>query len=235
MEQCLKIYKFLCVAAAAVLLAACAAPSANQYYTLSPEAVPAAATGPASATASVPTPVATPAPAAQKRLAYAISVQPVTIPAQVDRPQIVIGDSSQPAQLQPLNHSLWAAPLADEIRHALAGELSSRLGVPDIALGTQPHGLPVWRLDFTVNRYELTYGRAAVLEATWRLAELRGAGRESVRVCRALAEMPAEEAGVAPLVAGQRLALQHIAGLIAGQISGRREAPAAGVRLEGCT
>jgi uncharacterized lipoprotein YmbA len=230
MERCLKRYKFMCMAAVA-LLAGCAVQSANQYYTLSPESAQAPVSGQASASAQV----SSPAPAsAQKRLAYAISVQPVAIPAQVDRPQIVIGDSSQPARLQPLNHSLWAAPLADEIRHALAGELSRRLGVPDIALGTQPRGLPVWRLDFTVNRYELTYGRAAVLEATWRLAELRGAGRESVRVCRALAEIPAE-ASVASLVAGQRLALQHIAALIAGQISGRRDVPAAGVRLEGCT
>ncbi|WP_158215435.1 PqiC family protein [Candidimonas nitroreducens] len=213
----MKSYKFLCVAAAAMLLAGCAAPSANQYYTLAPE------------------PASAPAPAPHGRLAYALSVQPVKIPAQVDRPQIVIGDSTRPAQLQPLNHSLWAAPLADEIRHALAGELSQRLGVPDIPLGTQPRGLPVWRLDFTVDRYELIYARAAVLEATWRLAELRGGtGHESVRVCRALAEVPART-GVAPLVAGQRLALQHIAALIAGQISGHGEAPATGVTLEGCT
>ena len=46
--------------------------------------------------------------------------------------------------------------------------------------------------------------------------------------------LPAQ-AGVASLVAGQQLALQRIAALIAGQISGRNETPASGVRLEGCT
>ena len=220
MERRLKSYRPLCVAVFAALLAGCAAPAANQYYTLSPEPGSGAATAAAAA--------------APERLAYAISVQPVTIPAQVDRPQIVIGDSSQPARLQPLNQSLWAAPLADEIRHALAGELSRRLGVPDIALGTQPRGLPVWRLDFTVNRYEMVYASKAVLEATWRLAESRGGHEQSPRVCRARAEVPAQ-AGVASLVAGQQLALQRIAALIAGQISGRNETPASGVRLEGCT
>lgn len=212
---CKSGYRSFCLAAVAALLAACAATPDSQYYTLSPQAAQA------------------PVPAAASRLAYAISVQPVTIPAQVDKPQIVIATRQEPSRLQPLNQSLWAAPLSDEIRHALADDLSRQLGVPDIPLGTQPGGLPVWRVDFTVNRFDSIYGQAVVLEATWRLTNTQRKQGHPL-VCKGLARVAVQQ-GVPALVGGQQLALLRFARLMAQQISGQANPVEPGVELEGCT
>lgn len=204
------------ILALATLLAGCAAPPRVHYYTLLPPA--AAAAGSASKAAS-------------RR--YAISVQQVSLPEQVNRPQIVIG-SGDTTQVTPLNESLWVSPLDDQVRRALSADLSSRLGVLDIAADTAPSSLPVWEVFLTVQRFDAIFGKKTILDATWRLVPLHAREKQPA-ICRAEITVPVGT-GVPALVAGQRTAVRTLSSLIAEQISGRApQSSGDGVTLKGCT
>ncbi|RTZ47734.1 membrane integrity-associated transporter subunit PqiC [Candidimonas sp. SYP-B2681] len=209
----MQLGRFFCIVTLGGILAACAT-APVQYYTL--------------ATPSASQPVALHTKAAPQ---YAISVQPVGLPEQVDRPQIVISDPAA-AQVIPLNGSLWASPLSDEIRNALSNELTRSLGVLDIASGS-PDTLPVWRVDMQVQRFESLYNQHAVLEATWRLTPVNQANQKT-KICRGQTEV-AVEPGMSAMVVGHQLALRRLATIIADQLSGRPVTKDVNVEMKGCT
>jgi len=215
----MRIVRLMCLAVFVAAAAGCAAP-VSQYYTLATNDVP-------DAGAAVPAP-----PPAAKR-GFAISVQPVALPEQVDRPQLVISGGADNTQVQILNSSLWAAPLADEMRNALAGDLARQLGVLDLDARVAPKTLPVWKISLTVQRFGSLYGHSAILDATWRLTPLNQK-EKAVAICRAEVRIPVG-AGIAALVEGHRAALHQIAILIAAQLS-HRDAPdlGPGIVLKGC-
>lgn len=186
----------------AVALVGCAAPN-SQYYSLqSPASAP---------------------PAAVTQIADAISVQAVNVPVQVDRPQLVVSRAGA-AQVSLLNDSLWAAPLGDEIRQALAGHLSRQLGVPDLDRISAPAGLPVWTIRLTVHQFDSIYDTQAKLDASWRLGAINAGSRAQGLpfVCRATAIAPAGS-GVDALVQAHQQALAAVSGLIAAQLRQLRE------------
>ncbi|CAM5393265.1 PqiC family protein [Eoetvoesiella caeni] len=194
-------------------LAGCAAPPASQYYTLMP----------ASKAAT---------PQTLHNGKYAIRVLPVSVPEQVDRPQIVLGTPNS-AEVTLLNGSLWASPLSDEIRQALSSELSAQLGVLSIPAGPVPDKLALWRIGVTVQRFDSLYGRHALLDASWRL-EQQGREDGSLKLCRTVLQVPVAE-GVAPMVEGQRLAVQYLAATIAAQLSEKKlDVPAGRIIINGC-
>lgn len=135
-------YPRLAWLAAAALAAGCSSAPAR-FYTLVPPAAPVAASA---------------AP-------FAIDVQPVGVPPQVDQPSLVLRSGSNAVTVQ--DGERWASPLGDEIRSALAADLSSRLGTHDI------HGLPrnkganVVRVQVDVRRFDSELGGNATLEAAW--------------------------------------------------------------------
>lgn len=96
---------------------------------------------------------------------FAIDVQAVGVPPQVDQPSMVLRSGS--SSMNVLDGERWASPLGDEIRTALAADLSSRLGTHDI------HGLPrakdakVVRVQVDVRRFDSELGGSATLEAAW--------------------------------------------------------------------
>ncbi|MGN6481706.1 PqiC family protein [Luteibacter sp.] len=96
---------------------------------------------------------------------FAIDVQAVGVPPQVDQPSMVLRSGSSSVSV--LDGERWASPLGDEIRSALAADLSSRLGTHDI------HGLPrakdakVVRVQVDVRRFDSELGGSATLEAAW--------------------------------------------------------------------
>lgn len=209
----MKIIKLFCVLTVIAGLAGCAVPT-SQYYTLMPSAQTASA------------------PAAQGG-AFAIRVLPVSVPEQVDRPQIVLGTAGS-TKLTLLNGSLWASPLSEEIRQALSGELSVRLGVLSIPAGPVPDKLALWRIGVTVQRFDSLYGRYALLDAGFRL-EQQGREESSLKLCRAVLQVPVAE-GVAPMVEGQRQAVQYLAEIIAAQLSEKTlDVPAGRIIINGCT
>ncbi|CAM5542701.1 PqiC family protein [Rhodanobacter lindaniclasticus] len=102
---------------AAILLAACASAPLH-YYTLLP---------------GVPASVADPV------TAIPFEVLPVNVPAQVDRPQLVVRQGGQSVAL--LEGERWIAPLADEVRGALAADLARSLPGRDVG-GMAASGKP---------------------------------------------------------------------------------------------
>ncbi|GAB2898942.1 PqiC family protein [Paralcaligenes sp. KSB-10] len=197
-----------------LLMGGCATP-ASRYYTLLPEARQAPAARSNSAPAS-----------------YAISVQPVSVPAQVDRPQIVLGSKGS-AEVTPLNNSLWAAPLSDEIRNALANDLSQRLGVIDIPARTVPKTLALWKIDFSVQRFDSIYQQGVVLDATWRLTPVNQRKRTPM-ICKAEVRLPASN-GIPGLIQAHQAALHQLAAVIAAQIAGQTVPADTALRMKGCT
>lgn len=217
----MKILQWLAVAAVMASVAGCAAPPPIQYYTL----LPSTASADRSAPASI-------APHSKAR--YAISVQPVQLPEQVDRPQIVISSqNSGGTQVTPLNDSLWASPLSDQIRRALADDLSRQLSVLDISAQSAPASLPLWKVYLAVQRFESVYNQQVALEATWRLDPVNQPGKKG-RICRAEVREAVQQ-GIPALIAGHQHALHELAMAIAAQLSGQtssRDAP--NVHLKGC-
>jgi uncharacterized lipoprotein YmbA len=215
------------------LAAGCASTQSSQYYTLSPVSLQGdvSSRGNANNASALADDPASPQEKIKRGAPFAISVQPVILPDQVNRPQIVVSTPGS-TQVVPLNGSLWASPLADEIRNALANELSRALGALDVSSNSVPQSLAVWRVDLSVQRFESVYDQSALLDATWRLTPVNQRGK--VRICAAEAQVPVD-AGMAALVRGHQMALHEIAAVIISELQGRSSPPASSMlRFKGC-
>lgn len=172
---------------------------------------------------------------------FAFRLTEVRVPGQVDRPQLVVREDSSTA-VSVLNQSLWAAPLSDQFRLALAQELTQTLAVPDVSFTTGPVHFPVWTVAVQVQRFELMAGAWTVLDASWTLSAAspdtaaRTQPDAAVQVCRAVIQRPVSARGVEPLVDSQRTAVMHLAGAIAESISIRQRASLSKEKIDkGCT
>jgi uncharacterized lipoprotein YmbA len=162
---------------AAVTLASCAS-APTQYLTLMPPP------GGAVASISAQVPVVT-----------------VTVPSQVDQSELVVRQSD--GSLALLQSVRWIAPLADEIRTALALSLSERWAA-----------LPAMRINVDVQRFDSVPGQYACIESAWTLTApgspaQKFSGRSAIK----------ESVGrsYAALAAGHRQALDEIAAQILAQ------------------
>jgi uncharacterized lipoprotein YmbA len=127
-------------------------------------------------------------------------VLPVTLPAQVDVPQIVVrlADDSMRA----LEHERWIAPLADEIRAAIALRIDAALATaPAPAVATAPV-----RVAIEVQRFDSTLGDAAGLQTLWSLQQ---AGSGTALRCLVNDRQPVAD-GPAALVAAHRALLERL-------------------------
>ena len=140
---------------------------------------------------------------------FQFELMQVGVPAQDDVPQLVVRQGGQAVAL--LNGERWAAPLADEVRGALAVELARRTGAQDIS-GTAPtHGKPVLRIKVDLRRFDSAPGDYALIDATWTIREL---GSQAVLTCSSRINESAGQ-GYAGLVAGHQQALATLASRIA--------------------
>jgi uncharacterized lipoprotein YmbA len=176
-------------ALAATLVACSSAPT--HFYTLMPPAQPA-------------TPATAPA-------AFAIAVEPVGVPAEVDQVQWLV--RTGPGQVAVLDNERWAAPLGDELRAALADELTRQLVARDVYKSANPAAVPVYRIQVEVRRFESVVGSYALIEADWNIAR-RDATSGSALVCHSRVSQPVE-AGYAALAVGHQHALADIGTRIA--------------------
>jgi uncharacterized lipoprotein YmbA len=190
----MKLYQGAACLASATLLAACASPVPDHFYTLSGGAdVAAAAPGPAPAAAE---PV------------Y-IEMLAVNVPAQVKRKEMVVSEGAGKVDL--LEHHRWAGPLADEIGNALSQRVTARLGAIDVYRTPVPPGAAPWRISTNVQRFESAPGSYALVDATW---SVRRVGSDAVLTCRSVLREPVGS-GYDALVAGHRAALDKLGDAIA--------------------
>ncbi len=166
--------------AALLLLAACSSQAPPRFHSLLP---PAASVRVAAAPA-----------------ATAWQLLPVAIPAQVDQPQFVVRRADD--TLAMLEQERWIAPLADEIRAALAEHMAAILGAPGAAPAT---GRKDWRAAVDVQRFDSTPGRSTLV-AQWVL--LTG-GDAPVLRCRSVLEQSVG-AGIPALAGGHRQSLLQL-------------------------
>jgi len=199
------------------VLAGCGGSPSVRYYTLQSD--------PETAVRSVP------------RVDYQIEVAPVNVPQQADQPQIMLrpgGDSA----LTPMYSDRWSAPLADEIRSALADTLTRTLGALDVQTLTPAPDVPVWRIQVDVQRFDMVVGGPARLDATWRVRPLNVKGGRAL-LCRSTVQLPADQFNaVNSLVQAQQQAVVLLGNTIASAIQsgGARATPAAEqVQMLGCT
>jgi uncharacterized lipoprotein YmbA len=155
---------------------------------------------------------------AQTRAAPAlrVEVQPVTLPVQVDVAQLVVRlpDDSMRA----LEHERWIAPLADEIRSALALRIDAALAAaPAVSAAGPP-----WRVALEVQRFDSTLGGSAAVQALWSLEQ---PGRGTVLRCL-VSDREAVAASPVALVMGHRAIVQRLGDAIARAL---RAAAAGGV------
>lgn len=196
---------------AVVMMAGCASPSVR-YYSL-----------------ALPAPASAPAVAA-RQANYGLRLQVSEVPAEADRLQLVVRDLATGSSVQVLNQSLWAAPLRDQIQRGLSAGVAEALGVSDLDR-MQGLSVPVRAVTVRVTRFDLLWGKRAVLEAEW---TDRGPGPHAARLCRAGVSVPVG-AGVAALVDGQRRALEVLAHVIANQSSVSGSPGEQGILYSGCT
>jgi uncharacterized lipoprotein YmbA len=139
-----------------------------------------------------------------------VVVGPVSIPAIVDLPQIVVRKGPNQVSLDEFNR--WASPLANNISHVVAGNLTAMLGASRVSF------FPTADVDYSVaidvETFESAPGDAATLTATWIVRGKDGkteTGRTAVRE-------PSPEKGYEALAAAHSRALGHLSQDIADTI-----------------
>jgi uncharacterized protein len=193
--------------ACVVGLAACVSSPASRFYTLGAGGAlqsPATSTSSAASTTSTTQRATSPA--------FLIEVPPVDVPSQVARNQLVVQTGN--ARVDVLEQERWASPPADEIRRALSGDLAARLGTFDVYGAPYPNGVPVYRVNVNVRRFESWPDARAVLDAVW---SVRAVGTQTVLTCRTLAQVSVGP-GYAALVDGHRQAVAQMADEIAAAV-----------------
>lgn len=182
--------------AATVWLAGCASAPPPRYYTL----VAPTYASPVTADAG-----------------YVIDLLPVRVPAEVDVRPLVLRAGDGELQLQ--DDHQWAAPLADQIREVLSQQLSTTLGVTDVAGLAAAEDAPRVRIQVVVTRFDSAFGDQATLAARWSLRALPG--RAAPLTCSAVLVQPVQR-GYAALVQGQQRALAALANKIAAGVRSLR-------------
>lgn len=169
-----------------LLLAACASAPVT-FYTLVPErtAAPAAPAG------------------------FAIAVWPIAVPEQVNIPEIVVRRSA--SQMALAESQQWIAPLGDEVRSALVSHLTQRLGASETYAAPAPTGLPLFRIQAQLRRFESVLDQQSRVELSWTVSR----DAEPARLTCSSYRSVDVGGGYAALVEGHQKALSSIADDIA--------------------
>ncbi|HEY2108020.1 MAG TPA: PqiC family protein [Candidatus Binataceae bacterium] len=143
----------------------------------------------------------------------AVVVGPVSVPDTVDRPEFVVQVASNQVDVEEFNR--WAAPLADGIARAVAGDLSALLGTPDVAVGPLGNFAPVYRVTIDVQRFDSVQGQSATIDAMWTVHDIANG---KTRSGRTVASEPVQGDGFQALAAAHSRVLAKISGDIAAAI-----------------
>jgi uncharacterized lipoprotein YmbA len=170
--------------AAVMVLAGCATPPPEHFYSLSNgmgvPAVPAV------------------------RAAYYIELPAVTVPQQLTRAQMLV--TTGEGRMDLLELERWSSLPAAEIGQALSLAISGELGTIDAFRTPVPDKAPVYRISTSVQRFESAPGKYALIDAVW---SVRLVGSTQVLTCRSVAQETVG-AGYDELVAGHRRAVARV-------------------------
>jgi uncharacterized protein len=180
--------------------------------------VAAAAAGCASAQPHYYTLDSTASPSGAAAAHIAVAVGPVSVPASVDQPQIVVQVAPNRVDVEEFNR--WASPLNESIARALAGDLSSQLGTPDVTAAPLANFKPDYRVTIDVQRFESLRGEAATVEAVWVVRRTAGG---QTRSGRTIAREPVQGDGFDALAAAHSRALTKVSADIAAAIRAEAE------------
>ena len=143
----------------------------------------------------------------------AVIVGPVTVPAAVDQPQFVVQVAQNRVEVDEFNR--WVAPLNDSIARAVAGDLASQLGTPDVVTAPLASFDPTYSVSIDVVRFESIRGQAAVVEAVWAVHRTTGG---AARTGHTLAREAVQGDGFDALAAAHSRALSIVSADIAAAI-----------------
>jgi uncharacterized protein len=138
----------------------------------------------------------------------AIDVRVIHTPPQLDRSELMV--RTGPTQVTLLDNELWASPVSDEIKDALALELRRRLGSVS---GLRP-GRTNLRVDIDVQRFEAQLGQYALLEASWSATLSAKRSNDARMTCRFQADEKVS-GGYAGMVEGYQREIAGLADAIA--------------------
>ncbi|MGO9452775.1 MAG: membrane integrity-associated transporter subunit PqiC [Candidatus Binataceae bacterium] len=186
-----RIAHLISIAFVAAVLAGCGPTAPSRFYTLDSTATPGAA------------PV----------VHESVLVGPVSIPEAVDRPEIVIQAAPNRVDIEEFNR--WAAPLNDGIARAVAGDLATLLGTPDVAVAPLGNFTPDYRVTIDVQRFEATVGQGVLVEAVWAVHKTDSG---ETRSGRTTARESAQGQGFDALAAAYSRTFAQVSGDIAGMI-----------------
>jgi uncharacterized lipoprotein YmbA len=151
----------------------------------------------------------------------AIIVGPVTVPGSVDRPEIVVSVGTNRVDADEFNR--WAGPLPDTIARVVAGDHTTLLGSPDVAVAPLANFRSDYRVSIDVQRFESVPGQHVVLDAVWVVHPTAGG---AVRSGRTLADEPVRGDSYDAMCAAHSAALARLSGDIATAIRAAVAAPA---------
>jgi uncharacterized lipoprotein YmbA len=140
-------------------------------------------------------------------------VGPVTVPAADDQPQFVVQVATNRVEVDEFNR--WVAPLNDGIARAVAGDLASQLGTPDVVTTPLASFDPTYSVSIDVLRFESIRGQAAVVEAVWAVHRTTGG---TARTGHTLARETVQGDGFDALAAAHSRALSAVSADIAAAI-----------------
>ena len=143
----------------------------------------------------------------------AVMVGPVTVPAADDQPQFVVQVAPNRVEVDEFNR--WVAPLNDGIARAVAGDLASQLGTPDVVTAPLASFDPTYSVSIDVLRFESIRGQAAVVEAVWAVHRTTGG---TARTAHTLARETVQGDGFDALAAAHSRALSIVSADIAAEI-----------------
>lgn len=152
----------------------------------------------------------TAAPVAAPATRIAVVVGPVSVPETVDRPEFVVQVASNQVDVEEFNR--WAAPLGDGIARAVAGDLSTILGTPDVAVGPMANFAAAYRVTIDVQRFDSVQGQSATIDAMWTVHSIANG---KTRSGRTVASEPVQGDGFQALAAAHSRALAKVSGDIA--------------------
>lgn len=186
-QPALRVGRAALLGLALACLVACSSPQPPRFHSLVP--APAAAAAPAKVL-----------PAG----GLSWEMLPVTVPPGVDQPQWVV--RSVDGSLVVLEQERWLAPLAEEVRAALAARMRAQLGAP------AGKAAPDWRVRVELSRLEAAPAREARIDVTWTIV---GADGGVATLCRGeFVEVPTAE-GYLALAAGLRAAVSRAGDAVA--------------------